>query len=175
MLNLGTKILVIGSSGAGKSTFSRRLGAASGIEVIHLDRLYFSPNWVEMPKYRWKEKVAEILQADSWIIDGNYSGTMETRIAASDTVIYLELPRLVCVFRILKRGVVYFGKTRPDMAKGCNERFDWDFVKWVWNYPSRTKPKVEAMLEKVQGEKTVIRLASKREIEKFFVNGFRII
>jgi len=164
------KILVIGSSGVGKTTFSQRLGETTGIEVVHLDRLNFSPNWVGMPKAEWREKVAEITQGDSWIIDGNYSGTLEMRIAASDTVIFLEMPRLVCVCRILKRAVVYYGETRPDMAEDCNEKFDWDFVKWVWNYPRRTKPKVEALLKKFQNEKTIIRLASKKQVENFFAD-----
>jgi adenylate kinase family enzyme len=162
------KILVIGSSGAGKSTFARRLGAATGIEVIHLDQIHWKPNWTEPAKEEWRATVENALRGDSWIMDGNFGGTMEMRVAASDTVIFLDLPPLVCIYRILKRVIFYYGKNRPDMAEGCNEKFDWKFIKWVWNYPAQTKPKVEALLKQFQNEKTIIRLTSSSEVENFF-------
>lgn len=165
------KILVIGSSGAGKSTFSRRLHEATGLKLIHLDVLHWKPNWTEPDKEEWRKTVENALQGEEWIMDGNFSGTMEMRIQASDTVIFLDLPRATCVYRILKRVVFYRKGSRPDMADGCDEKFDWEFIKWVWNYPKRSKPKVESLLKSVEDEKTVIRLKSKKEIEDFFVNG----
>ena len=164
------KVLVIGSSGAGKSTFSRRLGEITGLPVVHLDALFWNPNWVETPKDEWRAKVENALRGDCWIIDGNYSGTMDIRLPVADTIIFLDIPRTVCVYRILKRGVVYRNKTRPDMAKRCNEKIDWEFVKWTWNYPTRSKPKVENLLKNIEDEKTIIRLKSKREVENFFMN-----
>jgi adenylate kinase family enzyme len=166
------KILVIGSSGAGKSTFSRRLGEKTGLKVIHLDVLYWKPNWTESPKDEWKETVENALEGDEWIMDGNYSGTMEMRIKSCDTVIFLDFPRVLCVYRILKRVVLYRKGKRPDMAEGCNEQFDWEFTKWVWNFPTRTKPLVEAILKEVENEKTIIRLKSRKEVEDFFANNF---
>jgi len=166
------KILVIGSSGAGKSTFSRRLGEKTSLKVIHLDVLHWLPDWTEPPKDEWKKTVETALKGDAWIIDGNYSGTMEMRLKSCDTVIFLDFPRVLCVYRILKRVAFYHKSTRPDVAEGCDERFDWTFVKWVWNYPTRTKPKVEALLKSVQDEKTVIRLKSRKEVEDFFANNF---
>jgi adenylate kinase family enzyme len=166
------KVLVIGSSGAGKSTFARRLGEKTGLPVVHLDVLYWKPNWVGTEDDEWKKKVEEALQGDAWIIDGNFSGTMELRIPACDTVIFLDFPRVLCVYRILKRVVLYRKGKRPDMAKGCDEKFDWEFTKWVWNYPNRSKPKVEALLKRFENEKTIIRLKSKREVENFFANNF---
>lgn len=165
------KILVIGSSGAGKSTFARRLHDATGIRLINLDRLYWKPNWTETTdKSEWRRTIENALQGDAWILDGNYSGTLEMRLAKCDTVIYLDVPRATCVYRILKRVVVYRKNTRPDMADGCDEHFNWEFVKIVWNYPTRSKPKTEALLEKFENEKNIFRLRSKKEIEDFFVN-----
>lgn len=164
------KVLVIGSSGAGKSTFSRRLGEVTGLPVIHLDVLFWNPKWVETPKDEWSKKVEKAVRGDNWIVDGNFSGTMEMRLRECDTVIFLDFPRTVCVYRILKRVLTYRKGTRPDMAQGCDEKFDWEFTKWVWNYPKRSKPKVEALLERFADEKTIIRLKSKRNIEKFFVD-----
>jgi adenylate kinase family enzyme len=166
------RVLVIGSSGAGKSTFARRLGEKTGLQVVHLDVLHWKPNWTEPSKDEWRKTVENALKADSWIMDGNYSGTMEMRIPACDTIIFLDFPRLLCVYRILKRVVMYRKGSRPDMAEGCHEKFDWTFIKWVWNYPERTRPKVEALLKKVEGEKTIIRLKSPAEVEDFFAHRF---
>lgn len=164
------KILVIGSSGAGKSTLSRRLYEITGIELIHLDKFYWKPDWIEPPKDEWREIVADVIKRESWIMDGNFSGTMEMRIAACDTVIFLNLPRTVCIWRILKRVATYRKTNRPDMAEGCDERFDWEFIKWVWNYPTRSKPKVEDLLKRFENEKKIIWLKSKREAEDFLVS-----
>jgi len=164
------KVLVIGSCGAGKSTFSRCLGEATGLPVIHLDKLFWHPNWVETSKDEWVIKVNEILKGVSWIIDGNYSDTLALRLEKCDTVIFLDMPHTVCVYRILKRVALYRNGSRPDMADGCEEKFDWEFVKWTWNYPTRSKPKVEALLKSFKDEKTIIRLKSKKEIENFFAN-----
>ena len=162
------RILVIGSPGAGKSTFSRRLGEATGVEVIHLDRLSWKSGWIEAPRDEFRQKLADALKKDSWIIDGNYGSSMPERMEACDTVIYLDFPRTLCVYRVLKRVVTYRKGSRPDMADGCDERFDWEFLKWVWTYPTRSKPKVEKLLEKFQNEKTIIRLNSTTKIEEFF-------
>jgi adenylate kinase family enzyme len=165
------KILIIGSSGAGKSTFARRLHRAIGLPLIHLDRLYWKPNWVETTdKSKWKRTIENALRGDAWILDGNYSGTLEMRLEKCDAVIFLDLPRLLCIYRILKRVALYKKGSRPDMADGCDERFDWEFVKIVWNYPTRSKPKVEALLHRFESEKTIFRLHSQKEIEDFFVN-----
>jgi adenylate kinase family enzyme len=161
------KVLIIGSGGAGKSTFARRLGEVTGIEVVHLDRLYWNPNWVETPKDEWKRILNKILERDSWIMDGNYSGTMEMRLKECDTTIFLDLPRALCLWRILKRVILYRKGTRPDMAEGCREKLAWDFLKWIWTYPAETKPKVEGLLKRFQDTKTIVCLKSNEEIENF--------
>ncbi len=164
------KVLVIGSSGAGKSTFSRRLSDLTGIEIIHLDKLHWKPNWTEPSKEEWKATLEKAMRGEAWIMDGNYSNTLDIRIPVCDTVIFLETPPAVCVYRVLKRVTTSYGKTRPDMADDCVERFDWEFIKWIWNFENRSKPKMEKLLELFKNEKTIIRLKSKREVEDFFRN-----
>lgn len=166
------RVLVIGSSGAGKSTFARRLSEKTGLEVIHLDVLYWKPNWIEPPKDEWQKTVENALKGDAWIMDGNYSGTLASRLKACDTVVFLDFPRMTCVYRILRRVLFYWKEIRPDMAEGCAEQFDWEFTKWVWNFPTRSKPQVEAFLKQFENEKMIIRLKSKREVENFFANNF---
>jgi adenylate kinase family enzyme len=161
------RVLVIGSSGAGKSTFSRCLSEKTGLPLIHLDKLYWQPNWVETDKAEWRKIVEKALEGDSWIIDGNYSGTLPMRLERCDTIIFLDLPRTICVYRILKRVATYRSGTRPDMANGCDEKFDWQFLKIVWDYPNRSKPKVERLLAEHQSTKTIFRLKSTKEVERF--------
>ncbi|HEV2859716.1 MAG TPA: DNA topology modulation protein [Pyrinomonadaceae bacterium] len=161
------KVLVIGSGGSGKSTLARRLGERLGVEVLHLDRFYWRAGWVETPKQEWARKVEELVAGESWVMDGNYSGTLERRLEACDTVVFLDLPRAVCVWRVLKRLVTSRWRGRPDMAEGCEDRFSLEFLSWVWNYPERSRPKVLALLEAKAAGKRVVRLGSGAEVERF--------
>jgi adenylate kinase family enzyme len=95
-------------------------------------------------------------------MDGNYSGTLERRVAACDTVILLDVARTVCLW-----GVTHRGTTRPDMAAGCPEQLTLEFVRWIWSYPSRSRPKVLAVLDAVPGDRRIVRLRSRREMARF--------
>ncbi|MDQ2856535.1 MAG: DNA topology modulation protein [Acidobacteriota bacterium] len=161
------KILVIGSGGAGKSTFSARLGRLLNIEVIHLDAFHWKPGWVKTPKPEWREKVAELVKRETWIIDGNYTGTFEIRFAACDAVIFLDVARSVCLWRVLKRLLIYRSRGRPDMAAGCREQFDLKFMAWVWGYPIRTRPKVLQLLQDDSQSKQIVHLRNQSEIDGF--------
>ena len=161
------RVLVIGSGGAGKSTLARRLGERLGLEVIHLDREFWRPGWVEPPRDEWRRKVEELCGREAWVMDGNYSGTLDVRLAACDTVVFLDLPRAVCVWRVLKRSVMYRNAPRPDMAGGCREQFDLKFLHWVWTYPSRRRANILARLDESAAEKRVIHLRSDAEAERF--------
>jgi adenylate kinase family enzyme len=161
------KILIIGSSGAGKSTFARQLGAILRLEVIHLDSLYWRAGWVETPKDVWRAIVGELLTREAWIMDGNYGGTLDQRLEACDAVIFLDVPRLICLWRVLKRVAAYRKESRPDMAAGCPEKIDWEFVKYIWEYPRKNKPEVVGKLTACAESKRVIILKSQPEIESF--------
>lgn len=162
------RVMVIGSGGAGKSTFARRLGARLGLPVIHLDANYWKPGWVETPKDEWRRKVERLVEGNAWVIDGNYSGTLDVRLAACDTVVFLDLPRAVCVWRVLKRALKYRGGSRPDMAEGCREKLNLEFLLWIWNYPKRTRPKIVELLERHSEDKRIVRLHSDAQVERFF-------
>jgi adenylate kinase family enzyme len=166
-------VLIIGAGGAGKSTVARRLGESLRIEVLHLDRLYWRPGWVETPKGEWRDKVRELVRRESWIMDGNYSGTLDIRLAACDTVVFLDLPRTLCLRRVVKRLLMYRRGGRPDMAEGCPERLSVEFLRWVWDYPNRSRPKVLEKLKAGGEGKRIIRLRSQAEVEKFLAEHAR--
>lgn len=161
------RILVIGSGGAGKSTLSRRLGERLGLEVLHLDAFFWRPGWVETPKDEWRRTVEGLCARESWVMDGNFSGTLDVRLAACDTVVFLDLPRAVCLWRVLKRLVMYRNRRRPDMAEGCGEKLDPKFLHWVWTFPSTSRRKILARLDEAGAGKRVERLRSDAEVERF--------
>ena len=161
------KVLVIGSSGAGKSILSRRLGEITGLPVIHLDFYHWRPGWTEPDKEVWEAQVAELIKRDAWIMDGNFGGTIERRLASCDTVVFLDLPRHVCTWRIIKRVLTYHGNTRPDLAPGCPEKFDLPFLKWVWDFPNRSRPRVLERIAKVADRARIFQLQSDREVNEF--------
>lgn len=164
------KILVIGCGGSGKSTLAVRLGERLHLPVIHLDSMYWRPNWVETPKEEWQRAVADLVSGETWVMDGNYSGTLELRLAACDTVLFLDLPRRVCLWRVAKRWLKYRGRRRPDMADGCTEKIDLKFMSWIWGYPGRNRPKILARCEHHGADKTILRLRTTAEVEEFFAS-----
>jgi adenylate kinase family enzyme len=161
------RILVIGPGGSGKSTLSKRLGEVLGLPVIHLDSLYWKPGWVEPDKTEWAETVRKVIAHEAWIVDGNYSGTLAERLEACDSVVFLDLPRHVCLWRVLKRVMTGYGRTRADMPDGCPEKLDLKFLSWIWSYPVRSRRKVLALLEAHRGAKRVVHLRTCREVSRF--------
>ncbi|MCM3596189.1 topology modulation protein [Metabacillus idriensis] len=162
------RIMVMGvSAGAGKSTFARKLGELLNINVHHLDVLYWKPNWVEAPLEEFTADQQKIVAQNQWIIEGNYHNTYDIRVQNADTIIYLELPLIVCLYRVFKRWILNVGKTRPDMGKDCKEKLDWAFIKFICTTYYPRKKKMEARFQtfkETDSKKKVIVLKNKKEI-----------
>lgn len=167
------RVLVIGSGGAGKSTFARSLGAATGLPVVHLDANFWRPGWDPTPAVEWAERVSVLLQPRRWIMDGNFGGTLELRLAACDTVVLLDMPRIICLRRALRRWWQYRQESRPDMTPGCAERIDFGFLRWIWRYPTASLPKVLDKLSRLPAGVHVVRLQSPQEVDEFLDNARR--
>ncbi len=148
------KIAIIGSGGSGKSTLAVLLGKALDLPVYHLDKLYWKPNWSQTPHDEWSEVLKGVCKNDYWITDGNYKSTLDIRLEACDTVIFLDVNRFTCIYRAIKRTLT--SKNRPDMAEGCEERFDMAFIKFLWDYPQKTRPIVIDKLNLCMHSKNVI-------------------
>jgi adenylate kinase family enzyme len=136
------KVAIIGSCGAGKSTLAVNLGRKLDLPVIHLDAYYWQSGWQETDAPRWLQIQEELIKKSHWIIDGNYGNTLDIRLAAADTVIWLDFNRYLCLWRVGKRYLKYFGKTRPDMAANCPERLNREFMQYVWNFPQVHRSKI---------------------------------
>lgn len=126
------KIAVLGYSGAGKSTLARMLGAHYEIPVLHLDTVQFLPDWEIRNEQEKKQLVLDFMQQESWVIDGNYSSLYKNeRLEQADRIMILSFNRFFCFKSALKRYFQNKGHTRPDMADGCNEKFDFEFALWI--------------------------------------------
>jgi adenylate kinase family enzyme len=169
------RIVIIGSSGSGKSTLARALGSRSGIDVIHLDRHYWQPGWVPTDHSAWSVRVKKMVQAPRWIIDGNYRNTLDIRLQAADAVVFLDMPRLVCMWRAVRRRIQYAYAERPDITYGCDEQiFDpslFRFLGRIWNYPYRARPDVVARLYQLRPDQRLFWLTSNKEVDQFLAQA----
>lgn len=162
------RILLIGPGGAGKSTLARLLAERLDLPLHHLDALYWRSGWVQPESAVWTSTVREALRGEAWVMDGNFGGTLDLRLAACDTVLLLDLPPLLCLWRVLHRRWTHRGRHRPDMTPGCNEKLDLDFLWWIASYRWRKRPSVMARLRKAEAAGVRVHvLASPAAVEDF--------
>jgi adenylate kinase family enzyme len=158
--------MVIGCCGAGKSTFARKLQSINGLPLVHLDQVYWHPHWVETEKEVWTKKMKELVSKPSWIIDGNYGGTMDIRLKEADTIFYLQYPTWKCLYRVIKRTIQYHGQKRPDMPEGCNERFSLEFLHYVATFNLVRTKSILTKLKEIDHAKSVFICRNDQELEK---------
>lgn len=133
-LALGSRIIVTGLAGSGKSTFSVALGAKTGLPVIHLDLHFWKPGWVAPSETEWREMQRSVLAGNSWIADGNYHETLDLRLERADTVVFLDIPWWICSGRALLRGF----RMPDELPQGCNYtawqrlRDEWRLAVRIW-------------------------------------------
>jgi adenylate kinase family enzyme len=161
------RVVIIGPGGSGKSTLARELGPRLGLPVVHLDQMFWTPGWVQRPREEFDRLLAEALAGERWIIDGNYGRTMPVRFAACDTVLFLDFPRRIYMWRAMLRPLRYKGRTRPDMTEGCPERMTLEFLKFLWRWPGKDRATTLARLDALPPSTRVITLRSPRAVKDF--------
>lgn len=172
MRKIGKKIVVIGSCGSGKTTLCNQLSEFTGIRVVHLDRIYWKAGWESLSEAEFISEQKEILNKEAWIMDGNYAGSLDVRLENADTVIFLDVNRYLCAYRVLKRWWKYRGKERPDVAVGCYEKMDWSFLKFIWNFPKETRLD---MLKELDNYKQLTKIMLRNNREKnVFINSIKL-
>ncbi len=167
------KILTLGCSGSGKTTLALELGKILNLKVIHLDRLYWNPGWVSTPDDKWLEIVKNIIKKDRWVIDGNFASTLDIRLQEADTAVYIDFPRIICLWQVIKRWIFYIGRSRPDMGEGCREKIDLEFIIWIWNFNRTHREMMLEKLEKEKDRKNIYILKNYKKISNF-LNKVRI-
>jgi adenylate kinase family enzyme len=161
------RALVIGSPGAGKSTFARKLANLKGCAVVHIDQLYWEPGWTMAKPEVYRARLERVLATDAWVMDGNYSGTFDLRMPRADAVIWLDQLRRICFARVLRRIAGSYGQVREDMAPGCPEKIDLEFLRYVWTFPKKHRPRIVGGLARHDALPRTAILRSDREAQAF--------
>ena len=160
------RIMIIGCGGSGKSTLARQLGEITGLPVVHLDKLFWTPGWVSLSREEFDKVHREAIAQEKWIMDGNFDRTIPERLARCDTVIYLDFSRFACLMGVAKRILTNYGTVREDMGEGCPERFDLEFLKWVWNFNRNKRARNYELISQAKHVKAVV-LKNRNEVKAF--------
>ena len=164
------RIAIVGCSGGGKSTLARALGAKLRLPVVHLDNLFWKPGWVESSLEDFRPRVEVAAAAECWIIEGNFTSASALRFARADTIIWIELPIGLCLWRAFSRMLFNFGQARADLSPGCPERFDLAFYRYIWDWNRDSRPKMARVLSELAPHARLIRLASDRDTRRFLAS-----
>ncbi|MEM7318225.1 MAG: AAA family ATPase [Pseudomonadota bacterium] len=168
------RVMIVGGPGSGKSTLARQLGARTGLPVFHMDHIHWMAGWTERPK---PEKIAlarEVEARPAWIFEGGLSATYDTRAARADTLIWLDLPVGLRMWRVTKRLAAHWGQQRPDMAKGCREtlhRGTPEFYHFIWRTRRTSRQRIKRLIMESRHELTVVHLRHRREVADFLTTA----
>ena len=155
--SVGKKILVLGCPGSGKSTFARKLQEKTGLPLIHLDNIWWRPDRTHITQEEFDRRLDELLRGEAWIMDGYYRRTVEARLRACDTVVFLDLSEEVCMQGITER----IGTVRPDMP-WTETALDLELVELVQRFQTENRPKLLALLKQYP-EKRLLRFSTRAE------------
>lgn len=139
------RIVIIGNAGSGKSTLALQLHQKTGLPVYHLDQHYWKSGWVKADPGEFSKKHDEFCNLDEWIIDGTNFNYIAHRLHRAQVIIFLNIPRYKCFWRIFKRVFLNYGRETSSSARGCPERFSWkflQFLKWVWDFDKKQIPRI---------------------------------
>jgi len=161
------RVMIIGQPGSGKSTLARKLGERTGLPVFHIDEIHWKAGWVERTQ---EEKIAlcqEVHAQDAWIFEGAHTRTWPERVQRCDTVIWLDYPVGIRFWRVVKRSLRYWGRTRPDLPDGCPERFSWEFYRWIWNTRKTGTERIQKLLAHLPEGKEVVVIRSLKAVDDY--------
>lgn len=163
------RVLIVGCGGAGKSTLAVEMGKRFGLPTVHLDKLWWLPNWQNRAEQEFDELLADELAKSDWIIEGNYFRTFATRLKHADFCIFLDYDTELCVQSVYERAEKYKGVTRPDITDGCTEQLDDEFKNWIASFKESVRPSMLSALEK---SSTPFMIFQTREETASWLDGF---
>nr|NNM90639.1 AAA family ATPase [Bacilli bacterium] len=161
-----SRIIIVGSPGAGKSTLAKELHKSVCLPLYHLDQWYWLPQWEERSKEEWYTLQEQIVNQIQWIIDGNYQSTLDLRLKHADLIVLLDVPRRQCLWRAFLRAIRSYGTTRSDMGKDCPERLDFAFFLYIWQFQKRQYPQLLAKIKQAEQEGKKVMVLRPRDLKK---------
>lgn len=164
------RVMIVGGSGSGKSTLARALGTRTGLPVHHMDHIHWMPNWQMRPRDLRRDMALEVERGDAWIFEGGFSTTYAHRLSRADTLIWLDLPVTLRLWRVTHRLIRYWGQRRPDMAEGCTERVHGEtlpFYRWIWDTRHSGQVRISNLIEKAHPALRVHHLTSRTAVDVF--------
>jgi adenylate kinase family enzyme len=164
------RIAIIGPAGAGKSRLARTLSEATGIDVIHLDALFWRPGWVPTPPAEWEAFQRKEVERDAWIVEGLHESTVHLWLDAADTVVLFDTPPLASIWRVTRRRLVRT-EPGPDIPAGCEpapfHRAVTKFLRYLWEYRRRTRAELLAELNTPRPGRRVVVVRRERDLHAF--------
>lgn len=173
MSHVYKRILILGNSGSGKSTLAQKMGAALSLPVYHLDHYFWGPNWEHPDDEIWRQRLMEFLSLEAWIIEGGVNN-LEARVDAADLVIYIDFPTWFCLYRSIVRYFKFWLTPEPFLPKGCKNRLDWRFLRYIFTFNRIRAPLIRETLSKYENFRNIVIIKTsqdKREFDQIFLNN----
>lgn len=161
------RVMIVGQPGSGKSTLARTMGSILNLPVIHIDLIHWKSGWVERASPEKDILCSEVHAQDKWVFEGGRSPTWPERLDRADVLVWLDLPLRLRAWRVFWRTIKHWGKSRPDLPKGCPERFSWHFTKWIWTSRNTQRTKMQRLYDAAPPGKQKYRLSTKAEVSVF--------
>ncbi len=159
------RILVIGCSGGGKSTLAQKLANHFDLTYLSIDRdILWLPGWVERSRQEQRQRIVERIAGERWVMDGTNPSTFDIRLPRTDIVIWVRMPRLLCVWGVVTRWLKHIGRTRPEMAPCCIEKVDWQFLEFIWTFEKKFSPRVTSAIATHGPHVPVLQVKSRRQM-----------
>lgn len=161
------RVMIVGQPGSGKSTLARLIGDRTGLPVFHMDQIHWMSGWIERTKPE-KITLARAVEArETWVFEGGLSKTFDTRLARADTLIVLDLPFALRVWRVFARTLRSYGTTRPDLPDGCPEQFSLEFWHYIWRTRLSGRRQIRDLIPKAGPGTRVYHLCSRRAVRNY--------
>jgi adenylate kinase family enzyme len=161
------RVMIVGQPGAGKTWLARELGRRTGLPVHHMDMIHWKPGWVERDRAGKQAMARRVEESESWIFEGGLSATMPNRLVRADTVILLDVPFVVRVWRVFVRTIRDYGQTRPDLPENCPERFDREFWGFIWRTRVTARQRNRSLIRTAAPKTVVHVIQSRRDVAEF--------
>ena len=167
------KVVVIGTTGSGKTTLAGRLSRRTGFRVIELDQLYWGRDWQPATVELFRHRVEREIKDDDWIVVGNYGQVRDLVWRPADTLVWLDLPLSVVMWRLFWRTLRRVLSKEELWASGNRESWRTSFLSrqsilvWAWKTHRRNRQRFARECLSHGEHKRIVRLTSKRDVERF--------